>query len=137
MIGELAPLDWRALAAVAAGGGAGSLIRYVLTLAALQRFGPNFPWGTLIVNVSGSLLIGMVFQLSQTRSGASPSLVRLFLMPGLLGGYTTFSAFALDALVIALNRAPATASAYAVGSVVLSVGAAFSGMAIVRAVQHL
>ncbi|MEO9262971.1 MAG: CrcB family protein, partial [Candidatus Baltobacteraceae bacterium] len=62
-----AALDWRGLLAILAGGGIGSLLRYLVTLGMTQRLGPGFPWSTLLINVTGSLVIGIVFELSQTR----------------------------------------------------------------------
>lgn len=126
--------DWRALLAIVAGGGIGSVLRYVVTATMTQRFGPGFPWATLAINVSGSLVIGIVFELAQSRSIGMPPIARLFLMTGVLGGYTTFSTFSLDAILLAAERASYLALAYTAGSVVLGLGAAFAGIVLVRAV---
>ncbi|HEV7178960.1 MAG TPA: CrcB family protein, partial [Candidatus Baltobacteraceae bacterium] len=91
-----AAFDWRALAAILAGGGIGSVLRYIVFVVVTQRVGPGFPWSTMLINVTGSLIIGIVFELSQTRAIGMPHLMRLFLMTGVLGGYTTFSTFSLD-----------------------------------------
>lgn len=128
-----AALDWRGLLAILAGGGIGSLLRYLVTLGMTQRLGPGFPWSTLLINVTGSLVIGIVFELSQTRAIAMPALMRVFLMTGVLGGYTTFSTFSLDLLLLAGERAALPAVAYAVASVALGLGAAFAGVVLVRA----
>jgi CrcB protein len=126
-------LDWRNLLAILAGGGIGSVLRYIVTVGVTQRFGPGFPWGTFLINVTGSLVIGVVFELSQTRAiGMSPAL-RLFLMTGILGGYTTFSTFSLDLLLLFSERAAAAAMLYAGASVVLGLAAAFAGVVLVRA----
>ena len=78
------------------GGGAGSVLRWLVGLAALRAFGPHFPYGTLIVNVSGCFVMGLMFRwLPLAADGVPPS--RLLVMTGVLGGFTTFSAFALDA----------------------------------------
>ena len=128
-----AALDWRSLLAILAGGGIGSVLRYLVTLGVTQRFGPGFPWATMLINVTGSLVIGAVFELSQTRSIGMPTVVRLFLMTGILGGYTTFSTFSLDIALLAGERAAAAAVFYAAGSVILGLVAAFAGIFAVRA----
>ncbi len=125
-------LNLRVLFAVFAGGGVGSALRYFVTLAVTQRFGPGFPWATLAINVTGSFIIGIVFELSQTRAIGMPAVTRIFLMTGVLGGYTTFSAFSLDLLSLATERATFLAFAYAFGSVALGFGAAFAGVVIAR-----
>ena len=93
-------IEWRAVAAVAIGAAFGGVLRYVVGQLFLQRFGPGFPYGTLFINVSGSFLIGIVAQLALTRAFGMTPLVRLLLATGVLGGYTTFSAFSLDALTL-------------------------------------
>jgi len=127
-------LDWQNVLAVAAGGAIGSVLRYAVGFAFIQRFGPGFPWGTLFINVTGSLLIGIVAELTATRVFGISPLVRVLLAVGLLGGYTTFSTFALDALTLVAERAQVLAVAYALASVLLSILAAFAGVVIVRAV---
>ncbi len=127
-----AALDWRALLAILAGGGIGSVLRYVVTLGVTQRLGPGFPYATLIINVTGSLIIGIVFELSQTRSIGMPTIMRLFLMTGILGGYTTFSTFSLDIALLAGERAILLSFLYAAGSVVLGLAAAATGIVAVR-----
>jgi CrcB protein len=126
-------LDWRSLLAVAAGGGIGSLLRYLVGFAVIQRVGPGFPWGTLLINVSGCLAIGFIAEVSQARVvGLSPQL-RLFLTVGVLGGYTTFSTFAYEALTLLGERVPLLALSYAAGSVVAGLAAAFAGVVLARA----
>ena len=128
-------LNWQTLAAVAAGGGLGSVLRYVLGFAVTQRVGPGFPWGTLIINLTGSLIIGLVAELSQTRAlGISPAM-RVFLMVGVLGGYTTFSTFSLDMVTLVGDRAMPLALIYGFGSVLGGFIAAFAGIALGRALQ--
>src|ERR1700758_4222397 len=111
-------LDWRSIAAIGIGGGIGSILRYLITLGMTQQFGPGFPWATFTINVTGSFIIGIVFELAQTRLGMPP-LLRLFLMTGILGGYTTFSTYALDIVTLFGDRAPGLGLLYATGSVVL------------------
>jgi CrcB protein len=127
--------DWRALAAIALGGGFGSVLRYLVTIGMTQRLGPGFPWSTLTINIAGSLIIGVVAELSQTRSVALSPTTRLFLMTGILGGFTTFSTFSLDVVTLAGERAGALALLYAGGSVVLGFVAAYAGMVVVRALN--
>lgn len=123
----------RALFAVALGGGVGSVLRYLVTLAVTQRAGPGFPWATLLINVAGSLVIGIIAELSVTRALGIGSVTRLFLMTGILGGFTTFSTFSLDIVTLASERAALLAIAYASGSVILGFAAAFAGIVLVRA----
>lgn len=126
-------INWQQLLAVLAGGGIGSVLRYAVTFAVTQRLGPGFPWWTFIINVSGSLVIGIVSEVTQTRAFGGAPLVRLFLMTGVLGGYTTFSTFSLDALTLTREGNPGAALLYAGGSVVLGIAAALAGVAFVRA----
>ena len=91
----------------------------------------GFPWATLSVNVSGSLVIGALAGLATAGMDVSPQ-IRAFVMVGVLGGYTTFSTFALDGLELLHDGSPAKAIAYAVVSVVASIGAAAIGFSLTR-----
>ncbi|ASR42280.1 protein CrcB [Xanthomonas citri pv. mangiferaeindicae] len=113
------------------GGGLGAALRHGVNMLAL-RAGTTFPYGTLCINVVGSLLMGVVVAWFAARSGLSPSL-RLFLMTGVLGGFTTFSAFSLEAALLYERGQPGLAAIYVLASVVLSIGGLFAGMALVRA----
>ncbi|RZQ63045.1 FluC/FEX family fluoride channel [Amycolatopsis suaedae] len=117
--------DWPVVAVVSAGGVCGALARYGLAAAWPYRPG-GFPWGTLVTNVSGCLLIGglMVF--------AGGRFLRPFLGTGVLGGYTTFSAYAVDVVATARAGAPVTALAYLAGTVVAAVLAVWAGGAATR-----
>ena len=84
---------------VAVGGAIGSLLRYYVGLGSLRLMGPGFPWGTLIVNVVGCFIIGVFAEMIMRRFNASVEL-RLLLITGFLGGFTTFSAFSLDAITL-------------------------------------
>jgi CrcB protein len=126
-------IGWQSFLAVLVGGGIGSVIRYAVTIGITQRLGAGFPWWTFIINVTGSLIIGIVAELTQTRVFAGSALVRVFLMTGVLGGYTTFSTFSLDALVLMREGDQLLAFAYVAGSVVLGIAAALGGVALVRA----
>lgn len=126
-------MNLQAILAVAVGGAVGSVLRYAVGFTFLQRFGPGFPWGTLVINVSGSFVIGVVAEMSTTRAlGISPML-RLLLMTGVLGGYTTFSTFSLDTTTLFGERAQALAIGYALGSVALGILAAYAGIILARA----
>lgn len=113
------------------GGGLGAALRHGVNVLAL-RANTTFPYGTLCINVVGSLLMGMVVAWFAARSGLSPSL-RLFLTTGVLGGFTTFSAFSLEAALLYERGQTGLAVAYVLASVVLSIGGLFAGMALVRA----
>ena len=118
---------------VAAGGALGSVLRYLVGLWTLRSFGPSFPWGTLTVNVTGSFLIGVLAEVIARKFGASAEM-RVFLITGILGGYTTFSAFSLDAITLLERGEPVTALIYVASSVLLSALAVFAGLALMRAI---
>ncbi len=112
------------------GAGIGANLRYWLGGWAQARFGTSFPWGTLFVNVSGALLIGLFLGL-QARHGW-PNGWRLLVALGLLGGYTTFSAFSVETLAMLRGRRGFPRTLYSLGSVTLSLAAAWAGDAMVR-----
>ena len=116
---------------VALGGAVGSMVRYGTGLAATRLIGPGFPWGTLIVNVAGSFVIGVFVEMIARRFNASEP-ARLLLVTGFLGGFTTFSSFSLDAASLMERGAPGLAAVYVIGSVVVSLAAVFAGLAAVR-----
>jgi CrcB protein len=118
---------------VAAGGAVGAALRHLTNLAALRLLGPSFPWGTMAVNVAGSFIMGVFIELLARRFGGSSEL-RLFVATGVLGGFTTFSAFSLDFAVLVERGAFGQAVGYASASVVLSLGALFVGLWLARAV---
>lgn len=117
---------------VAIGGATGSVLRYLVGHWSLRHFGPAFPWGTLIVNIVGSFAIGFLAEFIARRMNA-PAEMRLLLVTGFLGGFTTFSAFSLEALVLFERGAVATAAAYVIGSVAVSLAAVVAGLALGRA----
>ena len=127
--------NWQALTAILVGGGVGSVLRYAVTVVLTQRFGPGFPWATFAINIAGSLIIGIVFELSQTRAFGVTPIVRIFLMTGVLGGFTTFSTFSLDLVTLAAERATLLALVYGAGSVVAGFVAAYAGIVAIRALQ--
>ncbi len=118
------------------GAGIGGALRHGVNIAAAKTFGLGFPYGTLIVNVTGSFAMGLFAGFFAYRAGV-PQHVRLFLTTGILGGYTTFSTFSLDAAVLIERHAFAMAAAYAVGSVAAGVAALFFGLAVFRSSGHL
>ena len=113
------------------GGGLGAALRHGVNLAALRLFGPNFPFGTLIVNVTGSIAMGLIAGYFAFKGGASQHW-RLFLTTGILGGYTTFSAFSLDVAVLWERHAVWPAIAYVLASVLMSVAGLFAGLLLFR-----
>lgn len=117
------------------GGGLGAASRHGVNRASLALLGPAFPFGTLVVNIVGGLLMGVVAQIYLTKGGGN-ELSRLFLTTGLLGGFTTFSAFSLDAASMWLRGDHAMLGTYVAASVLLSIGALFLGMAMVRALTQ-
>lgn len=119
------------LTQVALGGALGAVARFLTVMAALRAFGPGFPWGTLAVNVLGSFAMGLLFVWLEARG-----MLRLapLLMAGVLGGFTTFSAFSLDALKLWESGAAGAAAGYVLASVVLSVGALVAGVALMRGI---
>jgi len=117
---------------VAIGGAIGSVFRYLVGVWALRQFGPAFPWGTLTVNVVGSFAIGFLAELIVRRFDASPEM-RLLLITGILGGFTTFSAFSLDVISLFERGAGGAGVTYLVASVAISLGAVSAGLALGRA----
>ncbi|MBB3319137.1 CrcB protein [Rhizobium sp. BK181] len=118
---------------VAGGGAIGSLLRYYIGQWALRLAGPAFPWGTLTVNVVGCFVIGVFAEMIVRRFDASPEL-RLLLITGFLGGFTTFSAFSLDAISLFERGAAVSGAVYIVASVGLSMAAVIAGLALMRAI---
>ncbi len=116
---------------VAMGGAIGAAARYLVAMQALRLFGPGFPWGTLTVNVAGSLAMGVLAGFFAHRVQLSTD-VRLFLMAGILGGFTTFSAFSLDVSVLVARKDYMMSAFYIIGSVSLSVAALFIGLRLAR-----
>ncbi len=127
------PLQFKLLVLVFVGGGCGSCLRYGVTLAALRLLGAGFPWGTFLVNVIGSTVMGAFAGWLVARTpGPAHDAFRLFFMTGILGGFTTFSAYSLDTVALWEKGATATAIVYAVGSVMLSLAVLAAALVIVR-----
>ncbi|MBY5552119.1 fluoride efflux transporter CrcB [Rhizobium leguminosarum] len=117
---------------VAVGGAIGSLLRYYVGQWALRLMGPAFPWGTLAVNVVGCFVIGVFAELIARKFNASMEL-RLLLITGFLGGFTTFSAFSLDAISLFERGEAVAGGIYIAASVGLSMAAVIAGLAVMRA----
>jgi CrcB protein len=113
------------------GGGIGAALRHGVNLASARQFGTDFPYGTLLINVTGSLIMGLTAGYFAFKGGAAQPL-RLFLTTGILGGYTTFSAFSLDAALLYERGALGLAAVYVLASVGLSILGLFAGLALVR-----
>ena len=120
---------------VALGGAIGSAARYGVNIWSGRVFGMEFPWHTLIVNVSGCFVMGLFIELMALRFNAGID-TRAFLTTGILGGFTTFSAFSLDFAYLVERKSYGLAGAYAAGSVVLSLAAVFAGLYLVRALAQ-
>ena len=117
---------------VMAGGAIGAGLRFEVGRLALRQLGPGFPWGTLIVNLAGGLAMGLVAGLGARAAGVSEG-ARLFLAVGVLGGFTTFSAFSLELLTMIERGELVVALLYAAGSVVAGLALAAAGFTIGRA----
>ncbi|MBB4953430.1 CrcB protein [Agrobacterium vitis] len=117
---------------VVIGGGLGSLLRYLVGLATIRLLGPLLPWGTFAVNILGSFCIGLLTELIARKLNASAD-VRIFLVTGVLGGFTTFSSFALDAVSLAERGDLMWSMIYVLATVGLGIIAVFVGLAVGRA----
>jgi CrcB protein len=113
------------------GGGIGAALRHGFNLAFARLVGTALPYATLFENVSGSVVMGVLVALFAFRGGISQHW-QLFLTTGILGGYTTFSAFSLDVAVLYERGEIGLAAIYVLLSVVLSIGGLFGGLALVR-----
>ena len=113
------------------GGGLGSTLRHIVNVVCPRLFGPAFPYHTFIINITGSIVMGLIAGYLAFKGEASQPW-RLFLMTGILGGYTTFSAFSLDTAVLYERGELGLAALYVLGSVVLSIAGVFAGLALIR-----
>ena len=114
------------------GGGIGAAARHAVNRTALTLIGPDYPAGTLTVNVAGSIAMGMLAAWFAFRGETTTASERLFLTTGILGGFTTFSAFALDTTLLWERHDVGAALLYVASSVLLSVGGLVGGMFLVR-----
>ncbi len=129
--GDLPLRLMKSILLVAAGGALGASARHLVSQASLRAFGSGWPHGTVIANVAGALLMGLLagWLAFKAQGGAN---LHLFLGVGLLGGFTTFSAYSLEAAMMLERKHYVTAGAYAFGSVLACVTAIFLGLMIAR-----
>src|SRR5512141_1431669 len=113
------------------GGGLGASLRHAVNMICARGLGTAFPYGTFVINISGSTVMGLIAGYLAFKGEASQHW-RLFLMTGVLGGYTTFSAYSLDTALLYERGEVALAAVYVIGSVALSIGGLFAGLALVR-----
>ena len=118
------------------GAGIGGALRHGVNIGATRLMGLGFPYGTLMVNIVGSFVMGLFAGYFGFRSGI-PQHVRLFLTTGLLGGFTTFSSFSLDTALLIERHAYWLAAAYVAGSFAAGLIALFAGMSIFRIEGHI
>jgi len=116
---------------VALGGALGASGRHLLGMATLKTLGPNYPYGTMAANIIGGFLMGLLAGWLVLKVSGGTNL-RLFLGVGLLGGFTTFSAFSLDAVLMYEKKAYGALLSYVGGSVILSIGALMLGLMLAR-----
>ena len=113
------------------GAGIGGVLRHGVNVAALRLFGSGFPYGTLFINIVGALVMGLLAGLFAIKFDPGQSW-RQFLTTGILGGFTTFSTFSLEAVVLYERGEFGSMAAYVIASVILSIGGLFAGLYIVR-----
>lgn len=118
---------------VAAGGAIGASGRHAVNLVALRWLGAGYPYGTLAANVIGSFAMGALIEALALRFSATQEM-RLFLATGLLGGFTTFSAFSLDVVNLWVRGSHTAAMLYVLLSVAVSVAALFAGLSLIRSI---
>lgn len=116
---------------IAAGGAIGAGTRHLVNVGFLRLLGPDFPWSTLFINIAGSLVMGLLAGIMALKWSVSLE-TRAFLTTGVLGGFTTFSAFSLDFANLFERRDYLAAAFYSAGSVVFSLLAVFAGLALAR-----
>jgi CrcB protein len=116
------------------GGGIGAALRHGVNLASARWIGTGFPYATMIENVSGSLMMGLIAGYFAFRAGGMSQHWQLFLTTGILGGYTTFSAFSLETVLLYERGALGLAAIYVLGSVLLSIAGLVAGLAVARTI---
>lgn len=113
------------------GGGLGAMLRHGLNIASVRVLGNHFPYATFFINITGSIVMGLIAGYFAFKGDASQHW-RLFLTTGILGGYTTFSTFSLDAALLYERGEVGLAVFYVIGSVVIAIAGLFAGLAFVR-----
>jgi len=119
------------LAFIGVGGALGAMLRYVVVLASSRVFGVGFPYGTMTVNIVGSIIMGMVVAHTMHEASLSDEM-RALIITGFLGGFTTFSAFSLDVVSLFERGDNMAVVGYIMGSIILSVVGLMLGMSVVR-----
>lgn len=122
---------WKDIMLVGIGGGGGSIMRFIIQQYALPLRPGTFPWATFIVNITGCLIIGVLYGLAEKTSFLTPQW-RLLLATGFCGGYTTFSAFAYENSIVLKTGNISMAAIYAVASVILGILGVFAGSFVVK-----
>lgn len=117
---------------VALGGAIGASLRYLTNVGVMRLIGPGFPWGTMVANVVGSFAMGLIVVILAHTNGGDR--FGPLLMTGLLGGFTTFSAFSLDTITLVERGAILPAAAYVLASVVISLIALAAGLLVARGI---
>ena len=119
------------LVLVAVGGAIGAALRHLVNMGSLRLVGPGYPWGTMAINIVGAFAMGVFIELLARRFNASNEL-KLFVATGVLGGFTTFSAFSLDAALLWERGEGGLAALYVAASVVLTLAGVAAGLATIR-----
>jgi len=122
-----------ALALIALGGAAGAISRYLVDTFVSERVGAEFPWGTFVVNMTGSFVLGLLFALAVERDVLSSD-IRLPVMTGFIGAYTTFSTLMLESWRLAESGSTVAAIANVVGSMVVGLTVMAGGLVVGRAI---
>lgn len=118
------------------GGGIGAALRHVVNMSVGRVMGTDFPWHTLVINITGSFVMGLFAAWLALRAGETWSQpMRLFLTTGICGGYTTFSAFSLDTMLLYERGAAGVAASYVAASVAGSILALAAGLMLVRSLS--
>jgi CrcB protein len=125
--------EWARTLIVGSGGFVGAALRYVVGGLVSRSLPPDFPWATFLVNITGCFVIGLLAVLTEERGPVAPS-TRLFLMVGVLGGYTTFSTFGYETLNLVREGSHGLAAANAVGQVLLGLAGVWAGMMVARGI---
>ena len=123
----------RLLMLATVGGAIGAGARHLVNVGFARLLGPHFPWSTVFVNIFGSLVMGLLLETLVLRLNGSVDL-RTFLATGILGGFTTFSSFSMDAVNLIQRGDMASAALYIGGSVMLSILGLYAGLNLARAV---
>ncbi len=119
---------------VALGGAIGAALRFLSVGWVMRLAGPDFPYGTMLVNILGSLIMGIAAAVLLARAEDVGPNLHPFLLTGILGGFTTFSAFSLDAFRLLEQGRAIAAGGYVLGSVILSIGALIAGVILARSI---